>query len=201
MAIDSIIEKIISEAQADAASIEKEGEEKAARLVEAFEKKARDEQEALKVKSQRDVAEIHNRSQLISRLEVRKNTLAARRAMLDQAFAAASRRLAELSGQKWEAFTEKLILESVATGREKLRVPQKDVPLYKNGFLKRVNGQLEKQGRAGRLTLEEEPADFDAGFMVIGEESDVNCSFDILLDDVRAACEKEVAAILFEDRV
>jgi len=201
MAIDSIIEKIISEAQADAASIEKEGEEKAARLVEAFEKKARDEQEALKVKSQRDVAEIHNRSQLISRLEVRKNTLAARRAMLDQAFAAASRRLAELSGQKWEAFTEKLILESVATGSEKLRVPQKDIPLYKNGFLKRVNGQLEKRGLAGRLTLEEEPADFDAGFMVIGEESDVNCSFDILLDDVRAACEKEVAAILFEDRV
>ena len=47
------------------------------------------------------------------------------------------------------------------------------------------------------MTLAEERAPFTDGILLIGKNSDVDCSFATILQEMRRKTEREVAAILF----
>ena len=50
------------------------------------------------------------------------------------------------------------------------------------------------------MTLDSDPAEFEAGILLEGDHYDINGDFEVLLQQVRDKYEREVAAILFEDR-
>lgn len=201
MSADKIIEKILAKANEDVALIEQETAEKVQSSVAAIERRTELTLNALKNKEKADVEEIHRRSQLMTRLDSRKNILAVKRQVIGEAFEKARESLEALPDSRYEALITKIVLEGAETGTEKLQIPEKDVKRYEDGLLNKLNTALKEAGKAGELTLDETPATFKSGVMLVGKMSDVNGSFDVLIDDARDKYEREVAEMLFEVEV
>ena len=201
MSADKIIEKILEKANEDVALIEQETAEKVQSSVAAIERRTELTLNALKNKEKADVEEVHRRSQLMTRLDSRKNILAVKRKVIDEVFDKARTALDTLDESRYEAPVAKIVVNGSETGTEKLQVPEKDMKRYRDGLLNKLNAALKEAGKIGELTLDETPASFNSGVMLIGEMSDVNGSFDVLIDDAREKYEREVAEMLFEVEV
>lgn len=201
MSADKIIEKILEKANEDVALIEQETAEKVQSSVAAIERCTELTLNALKNKEKADVEEVHRRSQLMTRLDSRKNILAVKRKVIDEVFDKARTALDTLDESRYEALVTKIVVNGSETGTEKLQVPEKDMKRYRDGLLNKLNAALKEAGKIGELTLDETPASFNSGVMLIGEMSDVNGSFDVLIDDAREKYEREVAEMLFEVEV
>ena len=201
MSADKIIEKILEKANEDVALIEQETAEKVQSSVAAIERRTELTLNALKNKEKADVEEVHRRSQLMTRLDSRKNILAVNRKVIDEVFDKARTALDTLDESRYEALVTKIVVNGSETGTEKLQVPEKDMKRYSDGLLNKLNAALKEAGKIGELTLDETPASFNSGVMLIGEMSDVNGSFDVLIDDAREKYEREVAEMLFEVEV
>lgn len=201
MSADKIIEKILAKANEDVALIEQETAEKVQSSVAAIERRTELTLNALKNKEKADVEEVHRRSQLMTRLDSRKNILAVKRKVINEVFDKARTALDTLDESRYEAFVTKIVVNGSETGTEKLQVPEKDIKRYKDGLLNKLNTALKEAGKIGELTLDETPAAFKSGVMLVGEMSDINGSFDVLIDDAREKYEREVAEMLFEVEV
>lgn len=201
MSADKIIEKILEKANEDVALIEQETAEKVQSSVAAIERRTELTLNALKNKEKADVEEVHRRSQLMTRLDSRKNILAVKRKVIGEVFDKARTALDTLDESRYEALVTKIVVNGSETGTEKLQVPEKDMKRYSDGLLNKLNAALKEAGKIGELTLDETPASFNSGVMLIGEMSDVNGSFDVLIDDAREKYEREVAEMLFEVEV
>lgn len=203
MASDKIVAKIIENAEAEAAAILAEAKDKADLITQTRKRQGEADVAAMVKAGEADVAEINRRSQLMTRLAVRKNRLAVKRDIIDGVFAQVEEKLGELDKVQWEKLMMKIITEGVETGRETLKVPAADRDKYdgSQGLLKRINDQLIKAGLPGELTLSQDAADFKAGVLIEGELSDINGSFDGLIANARNTYEREVAQILFPTEV
>ncbi|CAK7030567.1 MAG: V-type proton ATPase subunit E [Eubacterium sp.] len=201
MSADKIIEKILAKANEDVALIEQETAEKVQSSVAAIERRTELTLNALKNKEKADVEEVHRRSQLMTRLDSRKNILAVKRKVINEVFDKARTALDTLDESRYEALVTKIVVNGSETGTEKLQVPEKDIKRYKDGLLNKLNTALKEAGKIGELTLDETPAAFKSGVMLVGEMSDINGSFDVLIDDAREKYEREVAEMLFEVEV
>nr|WP_279354776.1 V-type ATP synthase subunit E family protein [Eubacterium sp. 1001713B170207_170306_E7] len=191
----------MEKANEDVALLEQETAERVQSSVAAIERRTELTLNALKNKEKADVEEIHRRSQLMTRLDSRKNVLAVKRKVIDEVFDKARVDLDALDDSRYEALVTKIVVNGSETGSEKLQVPAKDLQRYKDGLLDKLNAALKDAGKVGELTLDETPATFKSGVMLVGEMSDVNGSFDVLIDDAREKYEREVAEMLFEVEV
>jgi len=194
---DKIIQKIEEEARQDAAAIGAQAQEKAQKEREQILAKAKAEVAAIEAKAKVDAKEAAGRLNLIAELQSRKAALASKREVLQEAFAEAAKKLADLDKEQWEKLILHQILSADLTGHEQLVVPAKDRAAYKDGFLKKINKKLQQQGKDGKLSLADEAAEFDDGLLIIGDTCDYDGSFTTLLDDVRTEEEYRVAEILF----
>ena len=197
MSGDKIIQKIEEEAKQDAAAIGAAAQVKARKEKEQILAKAQEQVREIQAKSQVDAKEAAGRLQLIAELQSRKENLASKRKVLQEAFDRAAEQLEALPQEQWEKLIGRIVLESDLTGREKLVVPTKDRHRYEKGFLDRLNKELKAQGRKGSLTLSDKEAEFTDGVLIEGETCDYDGSFATLLEDVRTGEEYRVAELLF----
>lgn len=197
MSGDKIIQKIEEEAKQDAAAIRAAAQEKARKEKEQILAKTQEQVREIQAKSQVDAKEAAGRLQLIAELQSRKESLASKRKVLQEAFDRAAGQLEALPQEQWEKLIGRIVLESDLTGREKLVVPAKDRSRYEQGFLAQLNKELQAQGREGSLTLSDENAEFTDGVLIEGETCDYDGSFATLLEDVRTGEEYRVAELLF----
>ena len=204
MSTDKILQRIISEAEEQADQIRLQAQEKAKELESSVLKKAQERADALKASAAREGEEIQKRQMLVAGLEARKQTLQAKRAVLDEVFSAALEELCSLDGERFASLITKIVLEAAQTGRETLRVPAGDRARYEDeswsaqgSMLQRLNRALEAAGKTGGLSLDPCPASFSGGVQLCGEKSDVNASFESLVKAAREESELEVSHILF----
>ena len=204
MGAEAIIEKIRKNAAEEAASLRKQGEERAAAAEKQIIDAASAEAEEILRNAKAAAADLERREQLMTGLETRKNTLASRREVIDEAFQKALSDLCALPEERWAALIRRIVLESAETGRETLLVPEADLSRYRKPFagdvsmLEQLNAALKEQGLAGELTLSETPAKIRGGVLLSGEKYDVNVSFEMLLSLVREDCEREIYHILYQ---
>lgn len=215
MSSNKIIEKIRQDAETQAAATLAQAREKADASRDLIRQDAEKTVAAIEEKAKADVEEIHRRRQLVTGLEGRKNTLAARRRVLDEAFSRALDELCALPEERWAALIERLAVEAAATGTETICVPEADLEKYRSDFFSKlqaamgrkgsmldaVNAALVRAGKQGALKLSEKPAGIRGGFLLVGEKADVNCSFEALVRQERELCEREAAALLFGPEV
>lgn len=215
MSAEKILMKIEQDAQSEAKAITDAAAQKAQAVKADILAQAKAQAQAIADKARADAEEEERRAMLIANLEARKSSLASKRAVLDQAFALAAKELKKLDDESWTRLITRIVVEAAETGTETLRVPAADMEKYQGNFLSRLKAEfggegsmldelniaLEKTGKMGLLKLDKTPADFDGGVLLIGEKSDVNGSFDVLLRAVREQYEREVSAILFGQEV
>lgn len=204
MGAEAIIEKIRKNAAEEAASLRKQGEERAAAAEKQIIDAASAEAEEILRNAKAAAADLERREQLMTGLETRKNTLASRREVIDEAFQKALSDLCALPEERWAALIRRIVLESAETGRETLLVPEADLSRYRKPFagdtsmLEQLNAALKEKGLTGELTLSETPAKIRGGVLLSGEKYDVNGSFEMLLSLVREDCEREIYHILYQ---
>ncbi|MEG1757270.1 MAG: V-type ATP synthase subunit E [Oscillospiraceae bacterium] len=207
MSAEKILETILNDAHADAACVLNEAKQAAKDAKEKAVTAAKQQAAQMAVAASVLGKENESRTMLTAGLDSRKNSLAARRALLDEAFFAARDKLCLLDGAEYASLVEKLMCTSEVVGNECVCVPKKDMQKYKKPFiegktmLEYLNGCLLKQNKPGMLSLSEEPAVFMGGALFIGEKCDFDCSFDTLIAVFRDTHEAEIDALLFGEEV
>jgi len=201
MASEKIIDKILQNAEEEKKKIIADGQEKALAISQRIQKETELKVREITKKNQADIEAIKDRTALMTRLEIRKNILAVKRSLIDEAFKQASEALKNYSDVQKEALITKIVLSAVETGEEKLQVPKDDRKMYETGFLDQLNNALKEQGKKGALSLDDTDGNFQAGVKLVGEKADINGSFDILLEAVRDQYEREVAEIIYQSEV
>ena len=197
MATNKIVFKIEEEAAAEVAAILAAAKTKADASAEKIIEEAHIKAQEIREESLLAAKEAAHSQELIAELEARKNSLDSKRQILEEAYLLAAKELAQLEEEKWKKLIIAIVRNASVTGQEKLCVPAKDLAKYQNGFLLEINAALAAKGKRGELSLAEEAAPFADGVLLIGKNSDVDCSFATILQEMRRKTEREVAAILF----
>ena len=155
--------------------------------------------------TERECADIAARARQNANLAARKNTLAAKRELLNTAFDKALDQLCSLSGDEYARLVGELVCASAETGREAVLVPAAHRVRFEKPF---VGGKTmieilnaaykEKRGTAGNFSIAGGGADFSGGVKLIGERADYDCSFDTLVAEWRESNEARVYEMLFK---
>lgn len=196
MQAEQVIEKILSDARAQAATIAKEAADRTAAERAALDAQLADyrqQTEVLVAKAAED-EKAHILAQ--ARMEAAKAYLAEKAAILDEVFARAKQRLAELPDHEYRELMARLMVEAVETGDEEVVVGANEHRIDQN-LINDVNGRLVGQGKKGNLRLAAERHHLAGGFVLRRGKIKTNVSLDPLIDQARTALEIELAKDLF----
>jgi V/A-type H+-transporting ATPase subunit E len=195
MNAEPVLEKIISDARAEAEKIKKSAEEKERAEQVKLEKQLaefRKETNALVQKAARD-KKFHILAQ--ARMNNAKQFLAEKRKLLDKLFEQARRQLQSLSDEQYNKLMTRLMLAAVETGDEEVVVGINEKRVDHN-FVKQINREL-GPGYKGNLRLCGDKDDFESGFVLRRGKIKTNVSIDVLLSQARKDLEIEMAKELF----
>jgi V/A-type H+-transporting ATPase subunit E len=194
---EKIVERILADARQQAEALVAEAEEKAARIIAQGKEEAEKSRQEILERARATAEERRRRILTIAELEGRKAFLAAKEAMLEEAFTTALQELQKLDVPTYQKIIRSLLLASVQTGTEEVIISPADKDRVTPAFIKEVNRELKDQGRKGNLTLVVEDRPLGGGFILRSGGVDINNSFAAILKMQRDELEPEVAAILF----
>ena len=224
--IEKITARIETDMKAEIEAILKEGEEKAAALKAEYEAKAKAEA-AVAAEAGRAAAESRKeRLESAAKMDAKKALLAAKQECLDEAFAAAGKKLTSLSEAEYVDLLAKLVVRSSKTGHEELIFSAADKARVGAKVVNKANAMLATAAAPGRapevkeskvaamiakvvgganalvqgtamLTLADETREMDGGVTLRDGNVEVNCAFETQLRVLRGSMAAEIAAILF----
>ncbi len=206
MGAQQILDAILAEAKQDADAIINDAVATSEATVDKAKAAAEKDAASVLARAKADAEENARRDMLGAQLTARKSALQTRRQLLDEAFSKAVDALCALPDADYEKLIVSLALGAVETGSELLQVSADDTAKYTKPFagkkplLETLNDALTAAGKPGKLSLAKEPGDFKGGFCLIGELTDIDCSFDALIANYRDAGEPAVSALIFGEK-
>lgn len=191
---DRLLARILDDARGEAAKIEAQ----AAAQAEEIRARAEREAAALAAETEARAQAAHDEAiehaETAAQLEARKQALASRRMVLDEAFAAALKELCAMQGEAREALLISMAAQE-ADGGETLRPARAD-EAGMAAVLQKANAKLAESGRAA-LTLGAVDESIAGGFTLAGRGYEKDCSFEAMLREARDRLEGGVAKRLF----
>ena len=197
------IEKITGQIDADVQKEIDAALDQAQEIEARYASQAEAQAESIRRKGEQDAALRQERLVDVAKLEARKTLLAAKQDMVGQAFDLALKKLLELPDQEYIALLAKLAVAASRTGREQVIFSQKDRSRYGKQAVTMANEMLAKKAgpraaeSAGMLTLAEEARPMAGGLILRDGRVETNCSFEVLIHLQRDALSAEVARALF----
>lgn len=195
MNAEQVVNKIITEANAQADKIRSEAQEK----VEADKSKLDSELKEYRARTETLAAEAgeDKRARMLAaaRMENRKANLAAQVKLLDSVFTGAADRINSLETAQYQKLMGQFMTKSVETGDEKVIVGKNETRID-NSLIKNVNREL-GPGFRGNIQLADQKADIKGGFILKRGNIQVNVSTEVLVQQVREELEMEIAQELF----
>ncbi len=201
MGAQQILDTILNDAHGEAAEIVASAQRAAAAAKAQALGTAKKSTSALELYTERESEEIIGRRLRAAAIDARKNTLAGRRAVLDEAFDAALAKLCALPEKEYAALICRLAAAASESGSEQVLPAAGQSERYKNSLLRQMNAALKAAGKPDKLTLAAGEGQFRGGFMLCGERCDTDCSFESIIDTVRRERESDVFALLFAKEV
>jgi len=195
MQAEQVIEKILSDARAQAETVKKQAAEReAAETTKLNEDLAKFEQETTAL-AEKAGADERSQRLAVARMEFAKEYLATKARLLQEVFAQARQSIEKLPDGDYRELMARLMAEAVETGEEKV-IAGKNDPRIDAKLVAEVNGRLQDKGK---LTLAEERHGFGAGFLLTRGKVRTNVSVDVLVQQARKDLEIEVAKALFSE--
>ncbi|MDR3264837.1 MAG: V-type ATP synthase subunit E [Synergistaceae bacterium] len=191
MSLADIKAKINAEAQAQIRAIEDENDARVSAVVKQADTEVRAVQNEYKARFAREEPEILKRREIVAELDAAKAELGVRQRLIGEAFEGASRLLTDLPREKYLSFVHSLLEKAVATGDEILMVG-KDEHHIDNAWLDSYNGSHQT-----RLSFSGDRLPISGGFVLRNGKIDINCSWDMLVGDIRPEIEADVVKRLF----
>lgn len=195
MNAEQVVEKILSDARAEAEKITAEAQEKAAKL-DATQAK---ELDAFGAETDRLVADAaaDRKSRMLAnaRMAIGKEHLGAKHDLLEQVFAKAAERVKQLPEGEYQKLITALILKAVETGDEEVVVGSGETRINEK-LIKEVNRKL-GPGFKGNLHLAMDRIGIESGFILRRGKVQVNVSTSVLVAQAREELDMEITATLF----
>jgi len=197
MEAGQVVEKILSDARAEAEKIKNQAQEK-----EAAEQAKLDEQLAEHRKQTEIIAQKASKAKKMhllsaARMEIAKEFLAEKRKILDEVFAQAREQLLSLPDEQYRKLITDLMLKAVETGDEDVIIDTNENRIDQE-LINQVNKQLRSNGK-GNLRLSDQRQDLGGGFILRRGKIKNNVSFEVLLTQARRELEIELAKELFTE--
>lgn len=195
MDAEQVVTKILSEAKAQAEAIVSETKAKVSTQKSELDKELAEFAADTKAKAEKAATETKEQMLAKARMDVRKEYLTAKVALLDELFASA---IDKVNGMESKSYTElmtKLMVKAVEDGSEEVLVG-KDDSRIDNELIKQVNREL-GTGYKGNLRLAADSANIAGGFVLRRGNIRINVSTDVLVGQVRDKLEMELAEELF----
>jgi V/A-type H+-transporting ATPase subunit E len=200
MALEGILEKITRNAEEKVRAIKKEGRLKREKIISKAETRAKEISERIH-KEAAEKAELERRRASVSaELEYRKEVLREKQALMEECFQAALDELVNLPVEGYRALIRKMLLNLATGGEERVLISPQDEKRIDQSFIDGVNRDLTKAGKQAHLTPDGTSPNVRGGLVLRTEEVEVDCSFGILLGQLREELQAEVAAILFGEK-
>ena len=131
-------------------------------------------------------------------MDAKKQELAAKQALLDEAFQLAYEKLTQLPEGEYEDLLANLAVRASTSGKEQLIFSQADRATFGGKVTAKANGLLAKAGKTAELTLSPNAGDFQGGLLICDGDVEVNCTFAALIRLEKEQTAKDVAGILFD---
>ncbi len=195
MDVKTILDKIGEDARAAAADILEDAKQKAHIIRAESQKRINDKHALNRQRMAQDGEETEKRMLRMAELEDKKSDLAQKRQVLSSAFEQAAE---QLRGMPAEAIRDYFLKQaiSLAQGNETLLAGQNTKHVIDNAFVADVNAALTKEKGQGNLALGEDLVP-GTGFVLRQGGTEINCTFEALVDAMRLQAETDVANILF----
>ena len=184
--IEKISARILADAEAEAAAIRGQAEEKAAQIAADYDKKIAAEP-----------AKQLERDQGAARRAARRQLLETKQALVDKAFRQAEQQLRSLPQAEYEALCAHLACGASTSGCEELIFSAEDRERVGAAVTAKANELLQKAGKPAQLTLSAETRPIRGGVVLKNGLIETNCSLGTLVDGLRPELSGKVAARLF----
>jgi len=195
MNAEQVVNKILSEAQQQAAAIAQEAQQKNEAVKRQFEQ----ELSACRAETDRLAKEAAEDKRLrmlaAARMNNNRALLAAKVELLNEVFKRAEQRVVQMPDDAYQALMSKLMIAAVQTGDEEVIIGKNERRIN-DDLIKQVNRQL-GTGFKGNLRLSDKRADIKGGFILSRGKVQMNASVEVLIERLRETMETELAAELF----
>ncbi len=195
--IEKITGRLLEDAQTQANDIVAKAQAEAQQILAQYQAQAKKEaDEIVRRGAERAEERLENLSGT-AQLEARKDILASKQAMIDEAFSLAAKKLSALKGDEYVALLASLAADASYNGSERIVLSRDDRKAYGEAVVSAANALLAKKGRPAQLTLAEESRETGGGLLLADGKIETNCSYETLLRLVRNDISGEVASLLF----
>jgi V/A-type H+-transporting ATPase subunit E len=196
MDAEQVVEKILTDAKAEAEKITSEAKEKENAEQAKFDEQLDEFRKQTETLAKKAAEDKNAHILAAARMDIAKEYLAQKRTILGEVFEQAQQQLRSLSDEDYCKLMSKLMLKAVETGDEEVIVDNSDARIDQ-GFIKQVNREL-GPGYKGNLRLAGEKHNLGDGFVLRRGKIKNNVSFEVLLAQARKELEIELAKELFE---
>ena len=187
--LEKILEHIKSEATSTADEMLRIAKAEAEKIVDTEKKEAAFRADQIKRQSELDVTATRNRIQSAGDLKEKRMILEAKQKEIDDVFTATMDYLSNLDDAGYFAIIDKMIPRYADGIEGTIRFNAKD--------LARVPESTKKVIKDNLLTISDQPAQIDGGFILVYKDIEENCSFDSLISASREDLQDKIGQILF----
>lgn len=146
-------------------------------------------------KAKVEADDLKERAHSSAQLERRNQLLKFKQEYIEGVIDETKTSLASLADDEYFSVLLKLAGSHAQEGPAKMQLSKKDLTRLPSDFEKKVSDAV---GFA--VTIDKEPADIDAGFLLIYEGIDINCSFDAIFEDAIDNLRDVAGSILFSSQ-
>lgn len=196
MAISDIEKKITEEAQSEAQEIKKQAKDQAASLLKEQKDKLKKEEELSSSAAEKEASSL--RTKLISpvKIKARNTLLASKQEIIDSVYKDAMADLKKLGEKKYRTAI-KMLLKSMPRGASGIIIPRAG----REKVTRQAVGAYSKETKAKpNLSLKKGTKEISGGFIFKGEKINLDCSFDVIMRELKEQTLSQVSDILFSEK-
>ena len=197
MNAEQVVDKILSEANAEAEKIKAAAGEKIAAAEAELKSQLADYEKQTEVLAAQAAEDKKARMLATANMEIKKEFLAAKVSLLGEVFGKVRERIKGLCDSEYENLITSLMSKAVQSGDEQVMVGAGEKRIN-HALIKQINRKL-GPGYKGNLQLAQDHADIDGGFILKRGKIQVNVSVEVLLAAARDKFEIELVDELFAE--
>lgn len=195
--VEKIVEKILSDARAQAQEMTNMAQAEANALCERVKARAKEDASVIVAEAKNSMEERDRRIVSVAELEIRKRVLAAKREVLEEAYAQAAQVLTALDADAYRQRYLHIVRPAIQKGTEGIAPGPKDADRLGAAFVDMLNAALKAEGKTAQVVLLPVRENIEFGCIVCSGGMEIDFSTQAVMRVVRENTEGEVAKILF----
>ena len=193
--LEKILYQIEEEAKSSADKIIEEANKEAAAVLAKADATCQEMQAAAEAKAAASAEDILKKSRSAAAMQRKKDLLTAKQQVIGEVIGKAQQSLYAMDDAAYFALIEKMLDKFVLAETGEIRFNEKDQMRLPAGFDKKVAAIAQKKG--GALTVSAETCEIDGGFLLVYGGIEENCSFAAMFAAEKESLQDKVHTLLF----